>query len=53
MGDEVKADAGCDLGSRSDGVEVVVVGPSLDVPPPDSVDAVVDFISKSWNRDVA
>ena len=44
-------EAGCELGSRNDGVEVV--GPSVDVPPPDSVEAMVDFIFKSWNWDVA
>lgn len=41
----MKVDAGCELGSRSDGV--VVVGPSVDVPPPCSVEAMVDFIFKS------
>lgn len=45
----MKVEVGCELGSRSDGAEVVVVavGPSVDVPPPVSVDAVEDFISKS------
>ena len=51
VGDDAKVEAGCELGSRSDGVEVV--GPSIDVPPPDSDEAIVEFIFKSWNWDVA
>jgi hypothetical protein len=51
VGEEVKVEAECELGSRSDGVEVV--GPSVDVPPPGSDEAMVDFIFKSWNWDVA
>jgi hypothetical protein len=42
---KVEVEAGCDSGSRNAGVEVV--GSSVDVPPPCSVDEMVDFISKS------
>jgi hypothetical protein len=48
VGDVVKVESGCDLGSRNNGVEVV--GPSVDVPFCPDVE-MVGFISKSWSRE--
>lgn len=42
-----EGEAGCEVRFRSDGV--VVVGPSVDVPPPYSDEEVGDFVFQSWN----